>query len=165
MEYKIFVSRLAIEKAVFHCQTSLAHKPPVEKGGFLLAKKLAGGRMKFIDSIHSPHAEASPAQMIFTHDDWEFAEAYLNSMYEQEDVNIYGWYHSHPGYGVFLSQRDQFIVNSFFDKPWNLALVIDPIERRLGFFVRAAGRIKLLRELEYGILLKKVVDRKDRVGN
>jgi len=51
------------------------------------------------------------------------------------DSKIVGWYHSHPGLGVFLSSSDRFIHRSFFsDQPWYVALVIDPLTGELGVF-------------------------------
>lgn len=38
-----------------------------------------------------------------------------------------GWYHSHPGFGIFLSGYDSVITGSIFNSPWHLAIVLDPI--------------------------------------
>jgi proteasome lid subunit RPN8/RPN11 len=51
-----------------------------------------------------------------------------------------GWYHSHPGHGVFLSGQDMTIVSSIYDAPWHIALVIDPQRRKEGVFVGPEGR-------------------------
>ena len=51
-----------------------------------------------------------------------------------------GWYHSHPGHGVFLSGQDMIIVSSIYDAPWHIAMVIDPIRRKEGIFVGPEGR-------------------------
>jgi hypothetical protein len=45
-----------------------------------------------------------------------------------------GWYHTHPDWGVFLSGMDMFICDNFFNKPLDLALVIDPCRRDRGMF-------------------------------
>ena len=45
-----------------------------------------------------------------------------------------GWYHSHPGWGVFLSDRDQFICESFFVGRLDIAMVVDPQSKELGVF-------------------------------
>ena len=45
-----------------------------------------------------------------------------------------GWYHTHPGWGVFLSGMDTFICDHFFNKPLDVALVIDPCQHERGFF-------------------------------
>ncbi|MCK5603369.1 hypothetical protein KAR91_15905 [Candidatus Pacearchaeota archaeon] len=49
--------------------------------------------------------------------------------------NIIGWYHSHPGYGVFMSEVDlntQKTLNQF--SPNILAIVYDPSTEEFGFF-------------------------------
>jgi len=33
------------------------------------------------------------------------------------DKKIVGWYHSHPGFGIFLSEYDLFIHRNFFTAP------------------------------------------------
>lgn len=45
-----------------------------------------------------------------------------------------GWYHSHPGFGLFLSDYDAFIQQNFFGAPGQVALVVDPVEGCLGWF-------------------------------
>jgi hypothetical protein len=45
-----------------------------------------------------------------------------------------GWYHTHPSWGVFLSSLDMFICQNFFNRPLDLALVIDPCRQDRGFF-------------------------------
>jgi proteasome lid subunit RPN8/RPN11 len=53
-----------------------------------------------------------------------------------------GWYHSHPGLGVFLSEQDRFIHKSFFgDEPWYIAVVFDPASGERGVFVWAGEDI------------------------
>lgn len=51
-----------------------------------------------------------------------------------------GWYHSHPGHGIFLSGQDMAIVHSIYNLPWHVAMVVDPIQRIEGLFVGPEGR-------------------------
>ncbi|OIO25969.1 hypothetical protein COX85_01675 [Candidatus Micrarchaeota archaeon CG_4_10_14_0_2_um_filter_55_9] len=37
------------------------------------------------------------------------------------------WAHSHPNYGCFMSSQDLAAHNSFFNEPYHLALVVDPV--------------------------------------
>lgn len=50
-----------------------------------------------------------------------------------------GWYHSHPGHGVFLSGQDMTIVRGIYNEPWNLAWVIDPLRNHEGIFYGSEG--------------------------
>ena len=47
---------------------------------------------------------------------------------------IVGWYHSHPGFGVFLSEHDTFIHQNFFSSPDQVAWVYDPHTDEEGCF-------------------------------
>jgi proteasome lid subunit RPN8/RPN11 len=51
---------------------------------------------------------------------------------------ILGWYHTHPGLGVFLSTHDQWLHQHFFPEAWQVAMVIDPLDLAAGFFSRRA---------------------------
>jgi proteasome lid subunit RPN8/RPN11 len=44
-----------------------------------------------------------------------------------------GWYHTHPGHGIFMSSTDK-KNHAMYHKPWQVALVVDPIHRTFGFF-------------------------------
>jgi proteasome lid subunit RPN8/RPN11 len=74
------------------------------------------------------------ATLTFTPESWsQLIGQYLAS---QEQSRLVGWYHTHPGFGVFLSGMDLFIHQNFFPDPWHIAVVIDPIQRHFGVFVR-----------------------------
>lgn len=47
---------------------------------------------------------------------------------------ILGWYHTHPNFGIFLSEQDQFIQQSFFNLAFQVALVYDPVRKVHGVF-------------------------------
>ena len=49
---------------------------------------------------------------------------------EHSEERIVGWYHTHPGFGIFLSGMDLFIQDHFFNLPWQVAFVYDPLRRR-----------------------------------
>jgi len=60
------------------------------------------------------------------------AMAKVSSQYP-EDLVI-GWYHSHPGYGLFLSDTDLFTQRLIFREWFNVALVVDHLRNEHGFF-------------------------------
>ena len=47
------------------------------------------------------------------------------------DLAVIGWFHTHPGHGLFLSQPDLNIHKGFFRKPWQLAMEIDSLKEGL----------------------------------
>jgi len=52
---------------------------------------------------------------------------------------IVGWYHSHPNLGVFFSGIDRATQSAFFNYPYALGLVIDPIRRQRKCFFGGAS--------------------------
>jgi proteasome lid subunit RPN8/RPN11 len=50
-----------------------------------------------------------------------------------------GWFHTHPGYGVFLSSWDTSLFDLAFHWDHHVAYVIDPCRREEGVFVRGDG--------------------------
>lgn len=44
-----------------------------------------------------------------------------------------GWFHTHPGHGIFMSSTDR-ENHAMYNKPWQVALVLDPIRDQVGFF-------------------------------
>lgn len=50
------------------------------------------------------------------------------------DKMVVGWYHTHPGFGIFLSNMDFFTHENFFAAKWQLAYVYDPQSEQDGFF-------------------------------
>ncbi|MCA1557569.1 MAG: hypothetical protein LC731_03400, partial [Acidobacteria bacterium] len=61
-------------------------------------------------------------------------------------ARIVGWYHTHPRFGIFLSEMDVFIQKNFFSEPWQTAFVLDPVQRTEGFFIWSHGEPKLIDE-------------------
>jgi len=62
---------------------------------------------------------------------WEEAYAKLD---EHPGSRIVGWYHSHPGSGVSMSDYDRRLHKALFGEPFSVALVVDPVAERLAWF-------------------------------
>lgn len=71
----------------------------------------------------------TPSHFRFHEKSWQ---AVWNKM--GSDANILGWYHSHPGMGIFLSATDLRTQQLYFGAPWQIAVVLDPVSRELGVF-------------------------------
>lgn len=56
------------------------------------------------------------------------------TLLKDQEQQILGWYHSHPGHGIFLSATDQATQNNYFSAPWQIAIVIDPVRDEFGVF-------------------------------
>lgn len=88
---------------------------------------------KVVESIRGEGAETRFAEVTFTHQTWAKINAAMDSTFAH--LKIVGWYHTHPDFGIFLSDRDRFIQEHFFSGPGQIAHVIDPIRRIEGVFV------------------------------
>ena len=82
--------------------------------------------------IEAKYTDASASTLTFTHETWDYVYKEKDKKYP--DKKIVGWQHTHPGYGIFLSNYDMFIQENFFNLPWQIAYVVDPIADIRGFF-------------------------------
>ena len=116
----------------------------LEVGGFLVGKA-AKGVTSIVHALPALKAVSGQVNLTFGHDAWEDALATVQSDFPDE--KIVGWYHSHPGFGLFLSDYDSFIQENFFSDPSHVALVVDPLAGNLGWFVvRDSEVVELFRE-------------------
>src|SRR5271167_4279500 len=92
--------------------------------------------------IAGESAAQGGAHVTFTQDTWE--HIYKIKDRDYPDERIVGWYHSHPGFGVFLSDHDTFIHKNFFSSPGQVAWVFDPHSDEEGCFGWVDGRIERL---------------------
>lgn len=103
------------------------------------------GKMHVIisDYIEAKYTDASASTLTFTHDTWDYIHKEHERLYPEK--KIIGWQHTHPNYGIFLSNYDMFIQENFFNMPFQVAYVIDPIQNTRGFFQWKNGKIQKLK--------------------
>lgn len=97
---------------------------------------LVGTESEGLTSIEACISGANAAQggthVTFTQDTWGHIYKIKDRDFPGE--RIVGWYHSHPGFGVFLSDHDIFIHKNFFSSPQQVAWVYDPHSDEEGCF-------------------------------
>ena len=93
--------------------------------------------------IEARYTDASASTLTFTHETWDYVYKEQGAKYP--DKKIVGWQHTHPSYGIFLSNYDLFIQENFFNLPFQVAYVIDPIQKIRGFFQWKNGKIEKLK--------------------
>ena len=104
-----------------------------------------GGKLKIDASIPGANAAQGGTHVTFTQDTWEHIYKIKDRDYPEE--RILGWYHSHPGFGVFLSDHDTFIHQNFFSSPQQVAWVYDPHTDEEGCFGWVNGRLERLSQM------------------
>lgn len=75
--------------------------------------------------VRGTAARESGAHVTFTQETWNTIHQTIEHRYPK--LQIVGWYHSHPGFGVEFSAMDVFIQKNFFPAPTQFALVTDPL--------------------------------------
>ena len=106
-----------------------------ESGGILMGYTMEGaGKTNIIIDgfIEAKHSEATPTTLTFTHETWEYVHSEAEKKYSE--YKIIGWIHTHPSFGIFLSEYDKFIQQNFFDGENQVAYVVDPIQKTEGFY-------------------------------
>lgn len=130
----ILMDEPVLRTAQAHVLCDLEH----EVGGFLIGnqpQQLANGRylVHIFDAFVAEHAISRKSSLTFTPETWRALRDRLSAQYGETAVCL-GWFHSHPGYSVFLSDHDLFLHKNYFTQPWHTAFVLDPCAKRSGFF-------------------------------
>jgi proteasome lid subunit RPN8/RPN11 len=115
--------------------------PEVEICGVLVGNvyRDPSGPYLLIDaSIRGDAADNHAAQVTFKAETWQKIQAVMDR--DHPDSRIVGWYHTHPGFGIFLSGMDLFIQDNFFNLPWQVAFVYDPVAAEEGMFFWRQGK-------------------------
>ncbi len=131
----ILISERAFRAAQVHADSSLDR----EVAGILIGphpEKQPDGRyvVHVSDAIIAKHTRMQGASVTYTPESWRYVNDKLAEMYPDNEAVIVGWYHTHPGFGIFLSGMDKFIHQNFFTQLWHIAMVLDPLARQSGFF-------------------------------
>lgn len=106
-----------------------------ESGGVLLGNVVEEFGKKHLvirAFIEAKYAEGTPTTLKFTHETWEHIHKEAEKKYPE--YKILGWIHTHPNFGIFLSEYDKFIHKNFFSDENQVAYVVDPIQHIEGFY-------------------------------
>ena len=63
---------------------------------------------------------------------WQHARRVARTRYATKV--IVGWYHTHPGTGLDLSQEEREVHKTFFPEAWQVMYVVDPVSRDRNFY-------------------------------
>lgn len=90
--------------------------------------------------IEAKHTEATPTTLTFTSETWD----YVNELREKKfpKGKVVGWIHTHPSYGIKLSDYDKFIQGNFFSNDYEVAYVIDQLDGVEGFYFWINGELQ-----------------------
>jgi hypothetical protein len=83
------------------------------------------------DFLPSQRFRSSRVSLAMETEIWDRAR----DMMANERRVIVGWYHSHPNLGAFFSGTDRATQRAFFNMPYSVGLVIDPIREEEAWFL------------------------------
>ena len=119
------------------------NKTTNESGGMLVGTIIEEfGKTNIVISgfVEAKFCEATPTTLKFTHETWEFVHKEIEKKHKGK--KIVGWIHTHPDFGIFLSEYDKFIHQNFFSEAYQVAYVVDPIQDIEGFYFWINGNIE-----------------------
>lgn len=131
----IFIEEPALRASQAHALSSLNR----EVAGVLVGprpEKQPDGRyiVHIHDTIIAKYTVMHGASVTYTPESWRYMNDVLRERYPDDTAVMVGWYHTHPGFGIFLSGMDLFIHQNFFTQIWHVAFVLDPRAHISGFF-------------------------------
>jgi proteasome lid subunit RPN8/RPN11 len=129
---RVVVERRPMAQLLAHA----AESPEVEICGVLVGRREKDKDGDFVHvtaTIRGEKAREQGSHVTFTHDTWNHIHREMDAKFAGKE--IIGWYHTHPGFGIFLSDMDAFIHKSVFAQPHQVSLVHDPLVGKTGIFV------------------------------
>jgi len=135
--YQVVYRQSVLEQIHAHGKTSME----AEVCGMLVGDVYAdqSGPWVYVQHCIAGHAAVGKqTQVTITSETWTQMHETLDRDYP--GMKIVGWYHTHPGFAIFLSGMDLFIQENFFNQPWHVASVHDPHSGDEGVFVWRMGK-------------------------
>jgi proteasome lid subunit RPN8/RPN11 len=148
--YPVYIELKALIEVVLHALEGL----PNEVIGFLIGTPYVwdNSTYVYVTAALRGRTEASETHVEFAADSLGEVVQWLRR--NHPNAAIVGWYHSHPGYGCFLSPTDLASHMSCFTMPYHVAMVVDPMKGEAAFF-------KVVSPSEYEQVCSAVVRRKE----
>ncbi|MDX1412950.1 MAG: Mov34/MPN/PAD-1 family protein [Candidatus Promineifilaceae bacterium] len=134
----VILSQIAVRHIAAHSYSNL----DCEVGGALLGKAYQHDGRVFLDiraAIPAVTADQGPVHFTFTADAW--SQLQKDRLESYPDLEIVGWFHTHPDLGVFYSSDDVVVHSAAFTQPWHVGMVIDPLRKETSFFGWQEGRL------------------------
>lgn len=150
--FRVFISEPAYHTMWGHARESLSEGDTIrEVGGILVGsvyRDEAGPYLEVTAAIPAEHTRSEGTEVAFMPETWAQVNRVKDSRYPED--RMVGWYHTHPRFGIFLSERDKFVHRHSFPQPWAAAYVIDPVQGLEGLFLWSAGEPQQAQEYWVG---------------
>ena len=142
----VYISGMALLKMLKHSKDLL----PIEVRGLLVGRVIDFYTIHVVDVFPLPQESANTFTEFIDKDMNKRVKELLSAVHlcGADDKNsIVGWYHSHPGHGLFLSHVANHLQSQYEkDDPRFICIVVDPVQSYYGRVVIGAFRsISMLR--------------------
>ena len=127
-QVKVVLSQLALRQIEGHSVSDLRR----ELGGVLLGHATQSTltiRVHVAAAIPIQSDDHGPVHFTFNADAW--AQLHLDRAERYPQLDVVGWYHTHPDLGVFYSADDIVVHSAAFVLPWQVGLVLDPVRNEM----------------------------------
>jgi proteasome lid subunit RPN8/RPN11 len=127
MDYDCYILENAYSKACAHAAKAAGAK--LESMGLLTGKVCSSNGKTFVvvtDYITAGNSSTAVSVKFEPEAFGQLAQSFAQRL--QKGELIVGWLHSHPSYGCFLSSTDVRTQQTFFAEPFNIAVVVDPVQ-------------------------------------
>lgn len=112
-----------------------------EQAGLLVGRvhhdETDGGFLVVEDAIDSSVGDERTGR--FGASTWQHARRIAKSRHPGKA--IVGWFHTHPGTGLELSEEEAEVHRKFFPEPWQVVYVVDPVQRDRNFHFKRGSAL------------------------
>lgn len=137
----VLIHQTALLQIIAHSRSNLA----CELGGALLGhtyRYKSGIVVEVKAALPAMSADHGPVHFTFSADSW--SRLHRDRATHYSNLDIIGWFHTHPDLGVFYSSDDVVVHSAAFTLPWHVGLVVDPVRDEAAFFGWVAGELSPL---------------------
>ncbi|HEY1407375.1 MAG TPA: Mov34/MPN/PAD-1 family protein [Promineifilum sp.] len=134
----VAIHQTAILQTVSHSRSHMG----VELSGALLGHTFRNDDKVIVEikaALPAISADHGPVHFTFSADSWSTLHKDRATHYP--DLDIVGWFHTHPDLGVFYSTDDVVVHSAAFTLPWHVGLVVDPVRSEAAFFGWTGGEV------------------------
>lgn len=136
--FDLYIHEEAFKKMLFNALEFAGRN--LETMGFLVGDRFSfsGKEYTVVRDMVSGELDATPSSVKFERQGFKTLFEKLDTMGEYV---LLGWYHSHPGYGCFMSSVDMQTQSEMFRERYHVAIVVDPVNRDFRVFRVEEGRL------------------------
>lgn len=137
----VLMHQTAILQITAHSRSNL----DCELGGALLGQAYrykSGVVVEVQAALPATSSDHGPVHFTFSADSW--SKLHRDRTAHYPNLDIIGWFHTHPDLGVFYSSDDVVVHTAAFTQPWHIGLVVDPVRDEAAFFGWVAGNLASL---------------------